>query len=303
VPVTKWFVRRRGTALSFMSLGVPVGGLVFVPLTQVLIDVLGWRQAWVVLAVLGTGLIVPLALAFVRREPEDMGLRPDGDPVAPPPAAGAPAPVEERSWTRAEALRSPTFWRLTFVFSMVMLAVSSVGVHRIPSFMDRGLDAHMVSYATALDAAAAGLSTFAMGLLTRRVAARFIGAGGFLMLSFASWLTIVTDGNGLLFLSMISFGLGIGVLMLMQSYLWAEYFGRQHLGSIRGAVMPITLAAGGAGAPIAGYVRDATGSYDGVWLAATGLMALGALVIALTPPPKATGPLPHPAPATAAPPP
>jgi hypothetical protein len=70
--------------------------------------------------------------------------------------------------------------------------------------------------------------------------------------------------------------------------------------------MPITLLAGGAGAPIAGYVRDATGSYDGVWLAATGLMTLGALVIALTPPPRpaarAEPPRPR-APATAAPPP
>jgi len=229
VPVTKWFVRRRATALSFMSLGVPVGGLLFVPLTQILIDALGWRRAWIVLALVGAGLIVPLALAFVRREPEDMGLRPDGDPTDP----------------------SPT-----------------------------GLGA------TALDAAASGISTFAMGLLIRHVPARFIGAGGFLMLTFASWLTIVTDTNALLFLSMISFGLGIGVLMLMQNYLWAEYFGRVHLGAIRGAVMPITLAAGGAGAPIAGYVRDVMGSYDGVWLAATGLMALGALVIAITPPPR-----------------
>jgi sugar phosphate permease len=307
VPVTKWFVRRRGTALSFMSLGVPVGGLLFVPLTQILIDGLGWRQAWVVLALLGAGLIVPLSLLFVRRQPEDMGLRPDGEPIERARSeSGAPARPEERSWTRAEAVRSPTFWRLTFVFSAVMLAVSCVGVHRIPSFMDRGLDPHLISYATALDAAASGISTFAMGLPTRRVPARFIGTGGFLMLTFASALTIVANDHPVMFVSMISFGLGIGVFGLMQNYLWADYFGRAHLGSIRGTVMPITLLAGATGAPVAGYVRDATGSYDGVWLAATGLMMLGALVIALTPPPhpaaSAQPPRPR-APAPAVPPP
>lgn len=284
VPVTKWFVRKRARALSFMSLGTPVGGLVFVPLTQILIDGLGWRTAWVVLAALGAGVIVPLALVFVRREPEDMGLRPDGE-AAPAEAAGVPI-LEERSWTRAEAVRTPTFWSLVFVFTLVQMAVSSVAVHRIPSFMDRGLDPQIISYATAFDAAAAGLSTFANGLLAQRIPARFIGAGGFLMLGVASLLTIKAADHATMFASMVSFGLGIGVLMLMQNLLWAEYFGRAHLGSIRGAVMPITLVGGGLGAPIAGYVRDATGDYTLVWLVATGMMVLGAGAIALTPPPR-----------------
>jgi len=330
VPVTKWFVRQRARALAYMSLGIPIGGLLFVPLTQVFIDAYGWRMAWVLLALLGTGLIVPLSLIFVRREPEDLGLLPDGErrtpdatpqpvarevgPVAPDDAKsgtdGERAPSilipsgtddevrertrrreevlreGERSWTRAEAVRSGTFWRLIFVFSIVMLATNSVGVHRIASFMDRGFDARLISYATALDAAAAGLSTFAMGMLARRVAPRYIGAGGFLMLMLASILTVLAETHLVMLLAMIVFGLGIGVLMLMQNYLWAEYFGRRHLGSIRGAVTPITLLFGGAGPPIAGYVRDATGSYTEVWLVAIVLMALGAVVMALTPPPR-----------------
>ena len=295
VPVTKWFVRERARALAYTSLGIPVGGLLFVPLTQIFIDAFGWRMAWVLLAILGTGLIVPLSLMFVRREPEDLGLLPDGGP-----RAGAAPPSDrahhraavhqeaERSWTRAEAVRSGTFWRLVFVFSIVMLATNSVGVHRIASFMDSGLDARLISYATALDAAAAGLSTFAMGMLARRFPARYIGAAGFLMLALASGLTVVADTHAIMFASMITFGLGIGVLMLMQNYLWAEYFGRGHLGSIRGAVTPITLIFAGAGPPLAGYVRDATGSYTSVWLVSIGLMVLGALAIAVTPPPRPT---------------
>ncbi|MDP8921826.1 MAG: MFS transporter, partial [Chloroflexota bacterium] len=82
VPVTKWFVRERARALAYMSLGIPVGGLLFVPLTQIFIDAFGWRMAWILLAILGTGLIVPLSMIFVRREPEDLGLLPDGGPPA-----------------------------------------------------------------------------------------------------------------------------------------------------------------------------------------------------------------------------
>ena len=166
-----------------------------------------------------------------------------------------------------------------------MLAMSSVAVHRIPSFMDRGLDAHLISYATALDAAAAGASTFVMGLLTHRVPARFTGAAGFLLLAVASLLTIAADTHAIMFASMITFGFGIGAGMLMQNYLWADYFGRRYQGSIRGAVTPITLLFGGAGPPLAGWVRDEVGSYDPIWYAAVALMAIGALVVAFTPAP------------------
>ncbi|MCC6177064.1 MAG: MFS transporter [Chloroflexi bacterium] len=304
VPVTKWFVRQRGRALAYMSLGIPIGGLLFVPLTQVFIDAFGWRTAWALLGVLGAGSIVPLSLLFVRRQPEDMGLRPDGDPPRKPtPAQSAPGqpetsaltgscparaiPREEPAWTRADAVRSGTFWRLVFVFSIVQLASNSVGVHRIPSFMDRGMDPTLISYATALDAAAAGLSTFAMGLLTQRLPARFIGAAGFLLLAMASALTILADSHSLMFVSMITFGLGIGTMMLMQSFLWADYFGRRHLGSIRGTMMPIMLLIGGTGPPVAGYVRDSIGSYTPMWVASIVLMVVGAAVLAATPPPKA----------------
>ena len=295
VPVTRWFVRSRGRALAFATIGTPLGGLIFVPLTQVLIDLYGWRSAWMILGAVGGGLIVPLALIFVRRQPEDLGLPPDGrrEPVGPcqsePNRGARRAPAlraDELSWTRAEALRSGTFWRLVIVFCTVMLAQNSVGVHRIPDFTDRGFDPRLISYATALDAGAAGLSSFASGLLTQRLPARLIGAIGFLLLALASCLTILADSTILMFVAMITFGLGIGVGLLMQSYLWAEYFGRQHLGAIRGTVMPIILLVGGTGAPLAGYVRDATGSYLVVWQAAVALMLLGAVLLMLTPPPR-----------------
>ncbi len=68
VPVLKWFVRNRGRALAFMSLGVPIGAMVFVPLTKYLIDTVGWEMAWIIIAVIGTGVIVPLAAIFVIRK-------------------------------------------------------------------------------------------------------------------------------------------------------------------------------------------------------------------------------------------
>ena len=61
VPVLKWFVRDRGRAIAFTSLGIPIGAVLFVPLTQILIDEVGWQTAWVVLAIIGVTVIVPLS--------------------------------------------------------------------------------------------------------------------------------------------------------------------------------------------------------------------------------------------------
>ena len=302
VPVAKWFVRRRGRALAFTALGAPVGGVVFTPITQVFIDQFGWRDAWIVLAAIGAGFIIPLALIFVRRQPEDMGLAPDGAPLGPqgpgvpgdaaPQAlqAGPPAQMDETSWTPGEALRSGAFWRLTLVFSTFMLGVSSLVIHRIPHFTDRGIDPQLVSYAAAMDAGLAGVSMFAMGFLAERFQPRVLGTVAFVVMSVAVFFTIIARSPPLMFLGMGLFGVCAGAIVLLLNFLWAEYFGRRHLGSIRGMVTPFILLTGGAGAPVAGYVQDTTGSYYPIWWPVIGLMLFGAVVMAfMRPPRKRTG--------------
>ena len=291
VPILKWFVRRRGAAVAFVGLGIPVGAMVFVPLTQYFIDAWGWRTAWIVLAILGISIIVPLSLIFLRRRPEDMDLLPDGLPPRAKPVNEldtSEEPLEglEISWTARNAMRTLPFWSLVVVFSMVALAIGTVAVHRIAAFMDRGLDPTLVSLATAFDAVCAGVATFAFGMLVRWVSVRILGAVGFCLLGLASVMTIYADYTSLMFISMAVFGLGIGGMMFLQNFVWADYFGREYVGSIRGVVAPITLTVGGIGPPLAGYVRDWTGSYNSVWWGGVCLMFLAALVILATTAPK-----------------
>ena len=291
VPILKWFVRRRGAAVAFVGLGIPVGAMIFVPLTQYFIDAWGWRTAWIVLAILGISIIVPLSLIFLRRRPEDMDLLPDGLPpraktVNAVDTSDEQLEGQEISWTARNAMRTLPFWSLVVVFSMVALAIGTVAVHRIAAFMDRGLDPTLVSLATAFDAVCAGVATFAFGMLVRWVSVRILGAVGFCLLGLASVMTIYADYTSLMFVSMAVFGLGIGGMMFLQNFVWADYFGREYVGSIRGVVAPITLTVGGIGPPLAGYVRDWTGSYNSVWWGGVCLMFLAALVILATTAPK-----------------
>ena len=291
VPVLKWFVRRRGLAISLMALGIPVGAMIFVPLTQMFIDWWGWERAWIVLAAIGVSVIAPLAAVFVRRQPEDMGLLPDGDSAHDSESGeegeGQPAQfVDEVSWTVREATHSPIFWSLVAMFSMVSLATSTVALHRIPDFADRGFDTTLIAYATAFDAVCAGAASFSFGLLVSRVPGRLLGALGFSFLAIASVMTIYAADDITMFSSMAIFGLGIGGMMFLQNFIWADYFGREHVGAIRGFSMPINLILGAAGAPIAGYVYDETGTYNVVWWVGVGLMVCSALLALVTPPPR-----------------
>ncbi len=287
VPVLKWFVRNRGKAVAFVGLGIPVGALLFIPLTQVLINEIGWRGAWIVLAIIGIVVIVPLAAIFVRRQPEDVGLMPDGDlREGSGGGSGSMRMVEEVSWTVREAVRTTTLWRLVIVFSMVQLATGTVALHRIAAFMDRGMDPTLISFATAFDAVAAGGSTFLFGMLVKWIPARFLGAFGFSMLAGASVLTIYATNLPIMFVSMWIFGMGIGGMMFLNNFIWADYFGRGSVGGIRGLANPINLVVGGIGAPAAGYVRDWTGSYDPAWWVGVGLMSGAALLIVLTGAPR-----------------
>jgi len=279
VPPSKWFIRNRGKALAVTAVGISLGALIFVPLTQVFIDKYTWSTSWIILAVVGIVIVVPLSVIFVRRQPEDMGLLPDGDLQTD--SSTMEDLNDEYSWTLQQAVKTKSMWFLTIAFSILSLGILTLALHRIPAFMDRGLDPTLVSLATAFDAVCAGAGSFAGGMLVRRLQPKIIGASAFLMLALASVMSIYAYGFWLMFWSMALFGLGIGINSFTQNYIWADYFGRGNLGSIRGFVMPITLFMGSFGAPAAGYVLDITGSYDPAWWVGVGLMLLGAFVFIL----------------------
>jgi len=162
-----------------------------------------------------------------------------------------------------------------------------MSLHRVPAFVERGIDPTWVAWSTTFDAILAGASTFLLGTFAGHVPSRYLGAGGFLLMALSAWILVEGQSVVAMFVSMGMFGFGIGGMMYMQNIIWADYFGRVHLGAIRGIVNPITMVMSAAGAPVAGYVYDITGSYNPVWWTSIGLMLLGALVIVVTPPPEA----------------
>ena len=282
VPVTKWFVALRPKAIAYMSLGVPVGAVVVMPLTQFLIEAIGWRATWVVLGLSAIVIICPLCLWWMRRVPEDHGQRPDGTSSS----TGIHECLEEAEWKLAAARREPVFWQLTFAMGMVAFAISTIALHRLPELIDKGIDPMYVGLSIAWDAVLAGAGMYWFGIVGHRIPVRVVGFMGFTLLSIGVVLTIYVEGLWTLLLAMSVWGVGIGGMMFVSNIVWAEYFGREAVGSIRGYAMPFTLLLGASGAPVAGYVFDQVGSYDVVWWVSSALLSFCAILMLASRPPS-----------------
>ncbi len=98
-------------------------------------------------------------------------------------------------------------------------------------------------------------------------------------------MTIFAADPLLMFASMTVFGRGIGGTIFLQNFIRADYFGRRHVGSIRGAVTPINLTVGRIGPSPVRLRLCRTGSCDSVWWAGVVLKFLFSALLLATPAP------------------
>lgn len=297
--VANWFVRRRGRALGLTMAGNAIGIALLVPLAQQIISGWGWRTAWFVLALGVTALLTPLAWWLVRRRPEDLGLRPDGDlalPTGPASAAaGRAATPLQADWALGAAVRSPAFWLLTLSGSLSMFAIAGMSIHLVPLLIDNGLDTAVVAWLVSLYGLCMTSGCLTWGLVTERIPSRYALALAYLLAggSMLALNRVNAVGPAMFFIAV--YGLVNGGKETLDAVVWADYFGRRSLGAIRGSSRPLIVGAYSGGGFVAGWAYDSFGSYAGV-ITVFGLLAIGGgLLVALARPPlvarPAAGPL------------
>ena len=287
--VSKWFVRRRGRALGLADLGTAIGIALLIPVIQLLISRLGWQAAWAVLWIISTAVMLPAAF-LMRRQPEDYGLLPDGLlgedlALADADRFGITATVPEPEWTRGQALRTPTFWLMLLAFNVGGLALMGVLAHHIPHITDRGFSQAQAAMALSVWALFSGVSRVAFGFLSERVHVRYLIAAVMLGSSVGVALLLWLENAWALYGFAVTYGLFRGAYVLMHTLVWAEYYGRRFLGSIRGLVTPFSLTSSAGGPLLAGYLFDIKGDYTLALQVFLGCYVLAGLLALLAKPP------------------
>jgi MFS family permease len=295
VVVSKWFVKKRGRAMAIATVGTVFGGAVFSPVIGFLLDEVGWRMTWGVLGVALLAIMMPVLLLFMRRQPEDLGLLPDGEAQAAAvgeAASGrggtrsATAAAGEVSWTLKEALRTRSLWLLVLAMNLISLSASSVAVHIIPYLTQQeGMSLKVASFILSARLLGATLGRIPWGFIVERFPARYC-------------LAMVCFGRGIapLVLVVVPFPYNIppfiflsgfigGNLGLLQPMTFANYYGRAFTGSIQGMLRPLLGASSLGGPLLIAILYDAQGTFDAAF-AITGVLGVLAIVAVLmaTPP-------------------
>jgi MFS transporter, OFA family, oxalate/formate antiporter len=268
--LNSWFVARRTLATSIATLA-QMSGLVAMPMiAQLAMRDGGWRSGWV--AIGSTVLIVgfvPVWLFLVRR-PEDVGLVPDRI------VAGAARAAPEPRFSRAQAMRTWAFWLL----SLYSAGLSGSGRRQPASgaASDRARDladvaATVISFFSAMSA----VTSFGVGFLPRRWPIRYamLLAAGLLSAGSFGLIGIVSAEDA--YLAAGLFGLGIGGISTLLPVAWADYFGRQSYGAIRGVALTLQVLAQATGPLLSGALRDWSGNYTDSLLVFGLLSALAAM--------------------------
>jgi MFS family permease len=259
--VARWFVRNRGRALGVSTAGISMGGVIFVPLTQWLIERYGWRDAFAVLGIIIVLVTVPPVALFMRRSPESMGLRPDGEA---PPRPGMPIDLDreiERSWTPSQAMQHRNFWLIAVAFALTVMGISATLLHQISFLRDRGVSAAAASWMLGATAGIGVLGKLGFGALLGRFEQRRVIMWCFALQALGV-LCLMSPTNRLtLALYVLLYGFAMGGNATLQATVIGECFGRLHYGSIAGRMSPIIVLAQALGIPLAGAIRDTFGSY------------------------------------------
>ena len=241
--VPKWFVKYRGKAIAFGSAGTALGAFIYPTLANILIDAYGWRLAWVIVGIITLILLLPISL-LIRRSPEDLGLLPDGELLeisskaqkTPSPASSK---VQEISFTPKEALKQRSTWFI--VLATMLVTPTMVG-------LTSNWAIHFQSIGFTRTEAATIVSTYGASSLAARLAwgifldkyhirtlaivhaALTAGSIGFLLFVESFGLIAILYG--------VTQGLILGGYLAIGPLIWANFFGRNYLGAIRGTFAP-----------------------------------------------------------------
>jgi MFS family permease len=264
--ISFWFVRRRATAIGIASMGQGLGALTMVPLTQLLIDAVGWRWTYVVTGGLMLLFLTPANALFQRRAPQELGQFPDGDAA---PSAENPNPhsakhAGQRDWTLGEAARSFPFWCITIGHLALGTALFLINTHVIAHFVAVGYEKLAASFYFGLIGFIRIGATIVWGSISDRLGrseaygvatlVTALGVGCMIAMSAGAPLWLV-------YLTIALYGIGHSAGNPTYGAVIGDIFSGRKIGVIFG-FLEISFGLGSAfGSWIGGYLFDATDSY------------------------------------------
>lgn len=302
VTIAQWFVRKRGRAMGLANLGTGIAKLAIPLFAASLFVLIGWRGTWAVFGVVAPLMVVAPTLIFLRRSPEDIGLHPDGEPpirsagTSPerrrPSATGRRATfVSDKVWSRGEALRLPTFWLLVITFGIASVGIAGLNLHIFSYVTDIGYSPLVAASFMSTIALTQLGSTLVWGMLADRFDIRKVSCIQFLIQGVGLVIAVTSGQIYLAYIGFFLYGTGLAGSFVLREVIWANFFGRTSLGTVRGLSLFFSHLFAASGAPFFGFLHDRMGTYNVSFIIFSCALFTSAFLILLAKPPKKSLPV------------
>jgi len=280
--VANWFVRLRGRSIALTLIGFGLFQRIYIPFVQQLLERFAWETVFLFLAGALAFVVAPLIALFMRERPERFGVLPDG--VGRGVRAGetddeeaAPAAAED-SYSLREAMGTVVFWVFLLGGTMTPTFITGVVFHQESIFAALGFDATTAANAVANAILLSAFVTLPIGWLLDSIRPGIVRGAECAALVGVLLLTIILDAASALIVWSVLFGMVMGSNGVFNGTVWANLFGRAHLGEIRGFVSTVQVIGTAIGPVVLASSFDLTGGYTTGLLVAAAITAVPMVV-------------------------
>lgn len=285
--IARWFDRRRGQAFGAALAGIGIGGAVLSAYSQSLINVVGWRGAFVGLGLLSLFVTLPAVYFFLKDSPADVGLGQDGVPLVVEHGVGAgavsrtiPADIPLIGYTAQESRKLPRFWFMLGAFLLLAVAIGGVMVPLVAILRARGIPPDQAAAVTGALGLALIVGRAFAGFLMDRMFAPYVAA--VILIAPIIGVSLLATGadGGTAQLAAVLIGLAAGAELDVIAFLVTRYFGTRGYAENYGWQYSAWTLGSGTAPLITAYVYESQGTHTPVLWFYVVLFAISAVFIA-----------------------
>lgn len=254
----KWITKQRGLAIGICFAGFSLGGIIWPPVVERLITILGWQTTYIIIGLV-TLIFITILAQLMKHSPQRIGLNPYGDEVD----LGTTRTTDQlvRGVSFAQAIKTAPYWLIGFIRFGSMFTFQLISVHIYPHIIDVGISEIVAATVISITAASGTVSRLLAGFIADRIGNR--------LTMVLSAVVLIMSLIGLFFAREVwhfygfalFFGIAWGGIGVAQVTLIAELFGPRSLGAIIGSLELFLTLGGALGVWLAGIIFDTTGSY------------------------------------------
>jgi len=294
-----FFRRQRNLALALTGMFRPVSGAINIQLFSVAAIAVGWRATFQLLGIFSLMLTLPM-MWVIRRQPEDIGMMPDGDDRPcrqnAGPSSGAPGRASnqktepEENWTPTDVFHTRSYWMIAVSTFLMVFASSGISFNIVPYLQESSSLSSTQAVGVLSLSTSLALANLVWGYISNRVNPRHSIMGVMTVMTGLILFLFTIKSVYTAFIFGAIWGVCNGAQEVLIYMLLARYYGRGSFGSITGTLRPFEAAGLGLGQLSGGLIHDLSGSYFGMFSGSIGAYVLAIMILMLAVQPIHTQP-------------